>query len=171
MSNIELHKNDVLDVELRTFMREGRPVVSAEDLSKALGYSQTQAMLKILRDHHIVEVSRKDLGLAPGRAIRYITEAGLYKAIMSSTMPRAEEFQDWVTDELLPSVRRDGYYISSAITQEQFDQLKSELEGVDHVNGLLSGDYHNEMIKNKILTSENKRLRWRYTLATGEQLN
>lgn len=123
VSNIELHKNDVLGVELRTVVVNGQPLVSAEDLAKALGYSATEAMVRSIRDRHVVEVSRKDLGLTPGRAIRYVTEAGLYAAAMRSRLPAAETFQDWVTDEVLPAIKRDGGYLSPDRTSAQNARL------------------------------------------------
>lgn len=41
-----------------------------------------------------------------------ITESGLYKLIMRSDKPEARKFQDWVTQEVLPAIRKDGAYIS-----------------------------------------------------------
>ena len=39
-----------------------------------------------------------------------ISEAGLYTLILKSTLPAAEKFQDWVTEEVLPSLRKTGSY-------------------------------------------------------------
>jgi prophage antirepressor-like protein len=38
-----------------------------------------------------------------------VNESGLYKLIMRSDKPQAREFQDWVTREVLPSIRRTGW--------------------------------------------------------------
>lgn len=40
----------------------------------------------------------------------YINEAGAYRLIMRSQMELAEEFQDWVTDTVLVSIRKHGKY-------------------------------------------------------------
>ena len=40
-----------------------------------------------------------------------VSESGLYKLIMRSDKPIARYFQDWVTREVLPAVRKDGAYI------------------------------------------------------------
>jgi prophage antirepressor-like protein len=40
----------------------------------------------------------------------YINESGLYSLILKSTKPKAKEFSEWVTGEVLPSIRKQGYY-------------------------------------------------------------
>lgn len=40
----------------------------------------------------------------------YINEANLYKCIFQSRKPEAEKFQDWVYEEVLPSIRKHGVY-------------------------------------------------------------
>lgn len=102
--------------------------------------------------------------------MKVIYKRGVFHLLVLSRKKEATKYRNKIFD-VLEKIERDGYYISSSITQEKFEQLKGELEAVDHVNGLVFGDYHNEKTKVRILTDENKRLRWRYTLATGEQLN
>ena len=43
--------------------------------------------------------------------MRTVSESGLYKVIMRSDKPEAREFQDWVTQSVLPAIRKDGGYI------------------------------------------------------------
>jgi prophage antirepressor-like protein len=40
-----------------------------------------------------------------------VSESGLYKLVMRSDKPEARSFQDWVTRDVLPSIRKDGDYI------------------------------------------------------------
>lgn len=110
MSGIQIHRNETLGVELRIIQRDDAALTSLEDLAAALGYARARKLADRLRDHHIVKVPRAELGMPPGNAIRYVTEAGLYRAVMGSQLPAAEEFQDWVTDDVLPSIRRTGRY-------------------------------------------------------------
>lgn len=42
---------------------------------------------------------------------RCIAESGLYKLIMRSDKPEARQFQDWVTRDVLPAIRKDGAYV------------------------------------------------------------
>ena len=43
----------------------------------------------------------------------FINEQNLYKVIMRSDKPQAEPFQDWVCDEVLPTIRKTGGYIAA----------------------------------------------------------
>ena len=43
-----------------------------------------------------------------------INESGLYSLILSSRLPRAKEFKHWVTAEVLPTIRKKGYYVSQS---------------------------------------------------------
>jgi|GEM_PF-6970342 Prophage antirepressor len=47
-----------------------------------------------------------------GPASYIISESGLYKLVMRSDKPEAREFQDWVTREVLPAIRKDGMYVA-----------------------------------------------------------
>lgn len=51
----------------------------------------------------------------------YFSEAGLYKFILRSNMPMAKKFTDWVTEQVLPSIRKYGKY---KLSQEHTQQIK-----------------------------------------------
>ena len=44
------------------------------------------------------------------RKLLTVNEKGLYKLILTSRKPEAERFQDWITDEVLPTIRKTGQY-------------------------------------------------------------
>lgn len=48
----------------------------------------------------------------------FLTESGVYKLIFRSHKPEAERFSDWVTDEVLPSIRKTGSYQKQLSPQE-----------------------------------------------------
>ena len=50
-------------------------------------------------------------GVTNGATITVVSEPGLYKLIMRSSKPEARAFQDWVTREVLPSIRKNGIYV------------------------------------------------------------
>lgn len=68
----------------------------------------------------------------------FLTESGVYKLAFKSRKPEAERFSDWVTDEVLPTIRKHGAYmteqtIEKALTDPDFliqlaTQLKHEQE-------------------------------------------
>ncbi len=50
--------------------------------------------------------------LLPAKAqrIQLVTESGLYKLALASNLDKAKPFRDWVAGEVLPSIRKHGYY-------------------------------------------------------------
>ncbi len=52
-----------------------------------------------------------DIGGPKLAAVTIIAESGLYKLVMRSDKPEARKFQDWVTRDVLPAIRKDGGYI------------------------------------------------------------
>ena len=47
-----------------------------------------------------------------------VSEPGMYRLIMRSTKAEAEKFQDWIAEEVLPSIRQHGMYLAPAIAKE-----------------------------------------------------
>ena len=58
----------------------------------------------------------------------YINESGLYRLISIAGTEDAEDFQYWIIDEVLPSIRKDGGYVSPEATPEQLDNLTLKIE-------------------------------------------
>lgn len=48
---------------------------------------------------------------ARAKVVSVVSEAGLYKLVMRSDSTEARKFQDWVTRNVLPAIRKDGGYI------------------------------------------------------------
>ena len=62
------------------------------------------------------------------RNIILITESGLYDLALNSKKKEAKEFRRWVTKEVLPSLRKNNYYIDKDnINNTQLDNLQKEL--------------------------------------------
>ena len=61
-------------------------------------------------------------GAATGKSMMaFINEPGLYTLVLGSRKKEAKEFKRWVTHEILPSIRRNGFY--STMTDEQLYEL------------------------------------------------
>ena len=54
----------------------------------------------------------------------FLTESGVYKLIFKSKKAEAERFQDWVTDEVLPQIRKTGSYANN---QNSINEFKGQL--------------------------------------------
>lgn len=66
------------------------------------------------------DVLNKDIRKLNNAGEKFLTESGVYKLIFKSKKEEAEKFQDWVTDEVLPQIRKTGGYIP--IDEEESDQ-------------------------------------------------
>lgn len=95
--------------KIRTTLVEDSVWFVASDVSKSLGYSQTNAMNKLVED----EDKQKRTLYSGGNYVNQslISESGLYQAIFNSTLPDAKRFKRWVTSTVLPSLRKTGGYV------------------------------------------------------------
>jgi len=89
------------------------------DVLEALGLTTGTAKhyMRLEADEKAL-VSRADLGLNPGKPMTIVSESGLYSLIFRSRKPEAKRFKDWVCKEVLPSIRKNGGYISPQKTEE-----------------------------------------------------
>lgn len=93
---------------LRVIMRDGEPWFVASDVAKALGYTKTDHLLRML---DLDEKGALIVGTLGGpQEMAVINESGLNAAIFSSRKPEARAYRKWVTSEVLPSIRKTGRY-------------------------------------------------------------
>ena len=98
---------------VRTVEIEGKPYFVANDVTKALGYSNSRDAVA----RHCKGVVKRDTPTTSGiQSMSYIPEGDLYRLITHSKLPSAERFESWVFDEVLPSIRKNGGYISGQET-------------------------------------------------------
>ena len=60
----------------------------------------------------------------------YINESGLYSLACSSKKPEAKLFKKWITSEVLPAVRRNGYYGRSDVTERAVTGLSAQVQAL-----------------------------------------
>lgn len=96
--------------EVRTIEENGAVLFCGSDVAKALGYTNPS---KALNDHCRGDLTKRypivDVLGRTQEAI-FIPESDLYRLVFSSKLPTAEKFTDWVTKEVLPSIRKTGGY-------------------------------------------------------------
>lgn len=93
--------------QLRTIEENGKILFCASDVAKALGYSNPRDAIS----RHCRGVVKRDAPTQGGvQAIAFIPEGDVYRLITHSKLPGAEKFESWVFDDVLPSLRKDGYY-------------------------------------------------------------
>lgn len=121
MSNIQIFDNPNFGT-VRTLDDNGVILFCATDVAKALGYSNPYDAIsrhcKGVVKHEGVSQTTNQHGTTTNQTVEmsFIPESDLYRLVFSSKLPTAEKFTDWVTSEVLPSIRKNGGYIAG---QEQ----------------------------------------------------
>ena len=89
-------------------------------------------------------VLNKDIRKLHNTGEKFLTESGVYKLIFKSEKKEAEKFQDWVTDEVLPSIRKTGSY---TLAKNQYTVTpKEELECLNVVSGILNFNDNSKLL-------------------------
>lgn len=110
MNQIQIFNNPEFG-SIRTVEINNEPWFVGKDVAVALGYSNPRkALADHVRDNHKLDgvTIRDSIGREQNPIV--IDEAGLYSLVMRSKTEKAEAFQEWVTAEVLPAIRKTGSY-------------------------------------------------------------
>lgn len=108
---------------VRTFADDhGEPWFLANDVCAVLGYKQPRdAVSKHCREGG---VAKRDTPTDSGiQEMTWINEGNLYRLIIKSRKPEAERFEQWVMEEVLPTIRKTGQYVAQPYAQNPTDTL------------------------------------------------
>jgi prophage antirepressor-like protein len=94
---------------VRWVINDGEEQAVAQDVCRALGIDDASQALSRVKPHQKSRISFIDTAGMP-RQLLTVSEKGLYKLILTSRKPEAERFQDWITDEVIPTIRKTGQY-------------------------------------------------------------
>ncbi len=92
---------------VRTLLIDGEVFFVGIDVAKTLGYKNP---LKALKDHCKGVTKRSTLTNGGKQLMNIIPEGDVFRLIINSHLPSAQVFESWVMDELLPTLRKKGYY-------------------------------------------------------------
>ena len=126
---------------IRVVEIDGQPWFVAADVCRILFcpseirvYGPSRYTQRLAKDERRI-LKRPDLltrGLIAGETkvqmMSFISESGLYKLIMRSDKPEARKFQDWVTREVLPAIRKDGMYVAGEEKLKTGEMLEDEMD-------------------------------------------
>lgn len=112
MSKIKVFENTEFG-SIRTLEIDNKPYFCGSDVASALGYSNVRDAIS----RHCKGVVKHDTPTSSGiQLMSYIPEGDIYRLIVRSKLPTAERFESWVFDEVLPSIRKHGAYITGQET-------------------------------------------------------
>ena len=146
---------------VRALIIDGEPYFVGKDVASNLGYKKPR---NAITNH--VEDEDKTSALIQGTGSNYksksvvINESGLYSLILSSKLPTAKEFKHWVTSEVLPKIRQQGFYLSPSniddplLMAQTAEQLSKYAYRVLEQNKKIAEDkpkvdYHDKVLDSK----------------------
>ena len=108
----------------------GEPWFIAKDVAEALGYANTS---KAINAHcKAVNTCHTEMG-GQVRAVQIIPERDLYRLVMKSKLPAAEQFEEWVVGQVLPSIRKTGNFSAQATNNSKIIGELAILECFDRL--------------------------------------
>ncbi|AXU82730.1 TPA: phage antirepressor KilAC domain-containing protein [Clostridioides difficile] len=166
--------------EVEVFEFEGQILFNPKHVAECLDIKNVNENLRNMNNKQVIKLINSKISSTDFRKLHntgenFLTESGVYKLIFKSRKEEAERFQDWVTDEVLPSIRKtgtynmvnrqlkDSYMIDNPIErakrwiEEQKEKEQLQLEGKmkDQVIKELKpkADYTDMILKNKGLVT------------------
>ena len=132
-NNIQIFKNEKLNFEVKMKLDNGDELYDAETVSRSLGLVSFSA--KGGRKYENVRWSRVNKYLklfgtsAELKKGDFISEPMVYKLAFKANNEVAENFQDWVTDEVLPQIRKTGSYQSQQQLISELNETIQQMQG------------------------------------------
>jgi prophage antirepressor-like protein/uncharacterized protein involved in tolerance to divalent cations len=127
MSDITIFNNDLFG-EVRTILINDKIYFVASDVATALGYAKPNNAI----NNHCKHIEKTTVDVIPQNEASHnkarktqemsiIPESDVYRLIIKSKLPAAEKFEEWVMEEVLPSIRQNKCYIAESATKEDID--------------------------------------------------
>ena len=114
MNNLMIFENKQVEV----FEWEGQILFNPKHVAECLDIKNVNDNISRMNSKQVVKLKNSDIGKPDIRKLNnagenFLTESGVYKLIFKSHKEEAEKFQDWVTDEVLPTIRKTGGYLGA----------------------------------------------------------
>ena len=127
--------------EIRTITKDDEPMFCLADVCKALELEQVSRVKARLKTDGVTTSKVIDR-LGREQEATFINESNLYKTIFQSRKESAERFTEWVTSEVLPSIRKNGGYITGQETLSDEELLSKALmvaqRKIDEKNNIIA---------------------------------
>ena len=116
---------------------DGKVWFPATKTALALGYSNPN---KAVLDHCSgAGVTIREVSYPSGsKALKFIDEANFYRLIMRSSMPNAEKVQNWVVEEVMPTIRKTGQYTINPMPVDPLDLMQMHIDNARAYNKRLA---------------------------------
>lgn len=150
MNDLKIFENKEFG-EIRTAVVEDEPMFCLTDVCRALGITHITDVKSRLRKDGVGTSEVID-SLGRKQTAIFVNESNLYKVIFQSRKEAAERFTDWVTSEVLPSIRKNGGYIVGQETMSDDELMARALQVAQ--NKILERDKQIETMKPKAIFAD-----------------
>lgn len=100
--------------QVRTAIIDGKPFFCMADVCKALEIGNVSQAKTRLNNDGVISNEVIDI-MGRKQSANFVNESNLYKLIFQSRKESSERFTDWVTSEVLPSIRKNGIYATDNV--------------------------------------------------------
>jgi prophage antirepressor-like protein len=120
---------------VEVFELNGNVLFNPKHVAVCLDITDVNSSIRDFNKNQIIKITNSDMHSMHFRKLNnagenFLTESGVYKLIFKSRKPEAEKFQDWVTDEVLPAIRKNGGYIRNQPKPTTLSQQYKETVGI-----------------------------------------
>lgn len=113
---------------VRTIEQDGKVLFCGKDVAEALGYKRPADAIST----HCKGVCELPTPTAGGvQKMKYVSEGDIYRLAARSELPGAERFESWIFDEVLPTIRKHGAYMTPAT-------IEQAVQNPDFIIGLMN---------------------------------
>ncbi len=104
--------------EVEVFELDGQVLFNPKHVAECLEIADVNSSIRNFNNKQVIKVKNSDVHNLHIRKLNnagenFLTESGVYKLVFRSNKPNAEAFTDWVTDEVLPTIRKTGGYVNN----------------------------------------------------------
>lgn len=159
--------------QVRTIVEDGKILFCASDVAKALGYAKPANAVSQFCPHAL----KKGIGVETGIKadgtpaiqnvqINFIPEGDVYRLVVRSKLPLAEKFAGWVFDDVIPSIRKNGMYMTASVAEQAINNpteflaravllANQELDKLKTENQIMKpkAEYFDELVDRNTLTN------------------
>lgn len=139
MNEMQIFNNSEFG-EIRTITKDDEPMFCLADVCRILEIKNVSDCKSRLRQKGVVTTDTLTNG--GKQKMIFIDESNLYKTIFQSRKDSAERFTEWVTSEVLPSIRKNGGYITGQETLSDEELLSKALmvaqRKIDEKNNIIA---------------------------------
>ena len=151
--------------QIRTIEEDGKVLFCGSDVAKTLGYKRPKDAVSA---HCKGAVKRRTLTNGGEQEMNFIPEGDIYRLAARSELPGADQFERWIFDEVLPSIRKNGGYINGQenMTPEELmaaalimanktiENQKVRLSALTVENQIMQpkADYFDDLVDRNLLT-------------------